>query len=100
MASDVDFVMLSDNIERYAGQTGWAAAIPLGRPLGAKQWGVLTEQRFRTLSGLEVDFGVVGSDWARIDPVDEGSARVGRDGMVALHDPTELLAALAEALSR
>lgn len=59
-----------------------------------QRWGVLIERRVVLPSGFQVEFGFVATDWASIDPLDGGTARVVGDGFVVLHDPEGILDAV------
>lgn len=97
--SDVDIVLLTETPGTYVDDAEWA------RPLGAvevlltQRWGVLTERRMELGSGLVVEFGVVTPAWASTTPLDDGTARVVVDGLIALHDPTGLLSELVQAVA-
>ncbi len=97
--SDVDLVVLTDVPERWIGADDWIAAA-VGQdvtPVRTQAWGVLTERRVRLTSGLEVELGIVPRQWAD-EPVDDGTARVVRDGFRVLHDPRGVLSGLLAAL--
>jgi hypothetical protein len=47
-----------------------------------EDFGLIQERRLRRDDdGLEIEIGIGGRDWATIDPIDAGTARVVRDGM-------------------
>jgi predicted nucleotidyltransferase len=94
--SDVDLVLLTTNRAAYQGD-GWAAELELAEPVRTQQWGVITERRYRTASGLVVEFGIGDPDWASVDPLDPGTHRVVSDGARILHDPSGALGTLLEA---
>lgn len=94
--SDVDLVLLTTDEARYA-DGRWAAELSLGAPALMRSWGAVTEYRFLTASGLEVEVDIGGPDWARLDPVDPGTQGVVRDGARVLYDPHGVLAALLQA---
>lgn len=91
--SDVDLVLLTEDVAHYA-DGSWADELALGDLIRVQAWGVITERRFVTPSGLEVEIGFGSPDWARTDPVDPGTRRVVSDGAVPLLDPTGMLAHL------
>jgi hypothetical protein len=97
--SDVDVVMVTTNPVAYTSETDWLSGLG-AQPLATRQWGALTELRLVLRDGTEVDFGVVKPSWTDRSPVDPGTARVVRDGLVALHDPDGLLAAVAAEVAR
>lgn len=97
--SDVDLVLLTDVPERWIRADDWIPAA-VGQdvmPVRTQAWGVLTERRVRLASGLEVELGIVPREWAT-EPVDDGTARVVRDGFRVLHDPVGVLSRLLTAL--
>ena len=94
--SDVDLVLLTEDVERYVLHDDWAAG--LGPIVATRRWGALTERRIRLASGIELDVGIAPPKWARINKVDGGTRRVVRDGMRILHDPRGTLAALRQAV--
>ena len=94
--SDVDLVLLTTDPSRYT-DGAWVPEPALGEVLRVRAWGPLTEWRHVTASGLEVELGISSADWARIDPVDEGTRRVVTDGARVLYDPAGTLAALIRA---
>ncbi|MFB6435257.1 nucleotidyltransferase domain-containing protein [Streptomyces sp. NPDC056411] len=94
--SDIDLTLLTTDRTRYA-EHAWAHELDLGEPIRIRSWGPLTERRFATASGLEVEINVGPTDWARTDPVDPGTRRVVSDGARPLHDPAGILAHLIRA---
>jgi len=95
LGSDLDLVLLSQRPGRYG---PWLADVP---PLGPakflyrRDWGPLTELRLRRESGLHLDVGIAQLAWAGTDPLDDGTARVLRDGLRVVYDPDGLLATAA-----
>ena len=100
--SDVDVVVLTDQLATYVDRDDWVADALGGRAAMVRtaEWGVLTERRARTSSGLEVEFGFAPCAWAAVDPVDPGTAGVVREGCVPLFDPDGLLDRLVAAVRR
>ncbi|MFY4720959.1 nucleotidyltransferase domain-containing protein [Streptomyces sp. LaBMicrA B280] len=100
--SDVDIVLLTSDPASYLTDTAesgstWtdrAGELGLGRPVRTRAWGLITERRHTLASGLEVELGIGGPQWARTDPVDPGTRRVVTDGARTLYDPRRALAAL------
>jgi predicted nucleotidyltransferase len=97
--SDIDLVLLTEDETRYADDR-WTAELALGKLTRVQRWGVVTERRFVTPSGLEVEINVGPASWAATDPVDPGTYRVVTDGARPLHDPAGLLAGLLAACRR
>ena len=95
-SSDVDFVLLTRREAWYSG-TAWTAGLAIGDLVITRSWGPITERRFVTSSGLEVELGIGTPGWASVTPVDAGTLRVVNDGARPLYDPDGLLAALLDA---
>jgi hypothetical protein len=94
--SDIDLVLLTTDQVGYADNT-WAHELVLGDVVRVQSWGPITERRFRTHSGLEVEINIGSPSWADTNPVDPGTRRVVTDGARILHDPNRPLAALLDA---
>lgn len=86
--SDVDVVLLTTDPGRYLATDDWALALG-AKVVATRHWGMLTERRLLmpTGTGMEVDFGVVDPSWAATAPLDDGTARVARDGLIPIYDP-------------
>lgn len=97
MGSDVDVLLLTDDVPAYTGRADWTAAFGDARLIRSRRWGAVTERRLRLRSGLQVEVGVAAPSWASVTPVDPGTRRVVTDGLRILHDPDGLLGALADA---
>lgn len=95
--SDVDLVVLTTDQGRYLEREDWIRELGADRLVATRSWGPLTERRVALASGLEVEVGVAPPSWASVDPVDEGTRQVIRDGARVLHDPAGVLAALVAA---
>jgi hypothetical protein len=96
--SDVDLVVLTDDPSAYTERDDWVETLAPGAELvRTGDWQAIVERRIRLPSGLEVEVGVGRPAWAATSPVDPGTRRVVRDGMNALYDPRDLLAALRAA---
>ncbi|QYN32379.1 nucleotidyltransferase domain-containing protein [Pseudonocardia sp. DSM 110487] len=94
--SDIDLVLLTDEITRYADNT-WADELNLGKPTRVRPWGPITERRFRTNTGLEVEINISSLEWANAAPVDPGTRQVVTDGARILYDPGDTLITLLRA---
>lgn len=93
--SDVDLVVLTETPGRFRTEDDWVVEA-VSRPatvVRTRTWGPLTERRLRLDDGLEVDLGFASPQWAA-EPVDDGTARVVRDGFRVLHDPHGVLTRL------
>lgn len=95
--SDVDLVVLSTAPARYAEDDVWTRELSLGEVVRVEEWGPVTEWRYVTASGLEVEVGIGSAHWARTDPVDAGTRRVVTDGARPLYDPAGIIGALIRA---
>jgi hypothetical protein len=93
--SDVDLVVLMPDPDPAC-----VDELAVGELIRTETWGPISERRFRTRGGLEVEFGIGPLSWADTDPVDLGTHRVVSDGARILHDPTGLLADLLTAVGR
>jgi predicted nucleotidyltransferase len=94
--SDIDFVLLTTDESRYS-DNAWADELALGELIRTRSWGPVSERRFATASGLEVEINIGSPDWAQTNPVDPGTRRVVTDGARPLHDPDAVLASLIRA---
>ncbi|MET9502727.1 nucleotidyltransferase domain-containing protein [Streptomyces sp. NPDC006622] len=98
--SDVDLVVLTTGPGRCTAEDGLVRELALGELIRNRAWGPVTEWRYVTASGLEVEVGIGSLDWARTDPVDAGTRRVVTDGARPLHDPQGVLEALIQVCGR
>jgi uncharacterized protein len=81
MDSDVDLVVVTDDVQPYVQGEEWISALGGRSVIRTQQWGpLLTERRLLRESGLEVEVGLVTQAWANTDPVDEGTRPVVLDG--------------------
>src|SRR6202012_3270690 len=89
MTSDVNLVVLTDDVAPYVADTDWvlAAVGQVGRIVRTQAWGPLVERRVELPSGFLVEFGFAPTSWAGVDPLDAGTARVVADGFTVLDDP-------------
>jgi len=80
MGSDVDIIVLSDDVQARLAKPDFIAAItPGARLIRVKQWGPMNERRVRLPSGLLIEFGIAAVEWAAV-PGDPGTARVIAEG--------------------
>jgi hypothetical protein len=97
--SDVDLVVLSREPERLLSNDSWWTVFGAGAELiRSRDFGQIQERRLRLQSGLEVEVGIGGPEWAATDPPDDGSVEVIRDGIQVLSDPEGLLRKLGAAV--
>ena len=98
MASDVDLVLLTTDVQRHVTGLDWIRAYdPSARMVRTRSWGPLTERRVRVRSGLHVELGVVPESWVSL-PLDRGTAKVLRDGWTPLYDPHDVVRGALAAL--
>ncbi len=100
--SDVDLVLVLAAPGHLAHATDWLSdVLPHRAPrvVRTARWGPLRERRVRLAGGLDVEFGLVPPSWAATTPVDAGTARVVREGLVVLHDPAGLFERLVAAVA-
>lgn len=93
--SDIDIVLLTTDQTQYFNNT-WANELALGELVRTQAWGPITERRYATASGVEVEIGIGSPEWAETDPVDPCTHRVVADGARSLHDPAGVLASLIQ----
>jgi hypothetical protein len=93
MSSDVDLVVLTDDVQRYVQDDHWveAACGQAARIIRSQVWGPLMERRVQLASGFVVEFGFAPLSWASVAPPDPGTARVVGDGFEILYDPQGML---------
>jgi predicted nucleotidyltransferase len=92
MDSDIDVVLVLADRHRLLAQDAWVGQL-LGEPfelVREQDWGPLRERRFETSSGLQVEVGLVTTEWLAT-PVDPGTARVLTDGCLILSDSQGLV---------
>ncbi len=98
MASDVDLILLTTHPNLRTSGIDWISGLDPGARLTRTQsWGPVSERRVRLTSGLYVELGVTGPEWAAV-PLDSGTARVLSDGCSVLYDPVAVLRRAIDAL--
>jgi uncharacterized protein len=102
MSSDIDLVLLTENVQHYIAGTEWirAATSQEGSVVRSKAWGPMRERRVELASGLLVEYGFASPSWASVDPLDPGTASVVADGCRVLYDPDGMLAGLVSAVEQ
>ena len=98
MDSDVDLMLVTEDPRPYLEEDEWVRELGGARLVGTRRWGQMTERRFVTPSGLEVEAGVGLPSW--LDPADEGVRRTVEDGVSVVYDPEGILAELLDACGR
>ncbi len=84
--SDVDLVILSSDPSALLADPDWPTRFGDFAEDRLEPYGRLTSRRVRYSSGLEVEFGITGVEWAA-EP-DDGTFRVAREGLKVLWDPS------------
>jgi predicted nucleotidyltransferase len=97
--SDVDLVILAERPGVYLTNDKWIDRFGKATKITTEDWGAIQSKRVFYKNGLEVEFGLAAVDWARISPVDKGTAAVVRDGIRILYDKTGILRALVGAIN-
>ena len=95
--SDVDLLYLVEDVERFLRDMRWTQS--LGDPVRTEteKWGNVRSIRIWYQDGLEAEFSVALAGWAGL-PLDPGSVRILREGIVTLLDPRGILTAALESL--
>jgi len=88
--SDIDLMLLVDQPTVLTADNRWTETLGPVRQVQMEKWGRATSVRVWFTEGLEVEFSLAAPDWAR-PPLDEGTARVLRDGYQVIYDPEGLL---------
>lgn len=88
-------MLLTETPAVYIDDDGWVRDVGGSGVIRTMRWGVATERRYATASGLEVDVGVVTPSWASVSPLDAGTRGVALDGLRVINDPDGLLERLA-----
>jgi uncharacterized protein len=102
MSSDIDLVLLTENVQFYVASTEWirAATSEEGSIVRSKAWGPVRERRVELASGLLVEYGFAPTSWASVDPLDPGTASVVADGCRILYDREGMLEQLVTAVQQ
>jgi predicted nucleotidyltransferase len=88
--SDVDLVVLCADPSSLVHRDDWTARFGEVRDVGMEDYGAVRSLRVFYQDGLEVEFGITDSTWARV-PLDAGTRKVISDGIRILYDPRGLL---------
>lgn len=91
--SDVDLVILCRLPRKLIEQTWWIKRIGPYDSSTLEDWGALSSLRVFHSNGLELEYGVTATTWARL-PVDQGTAEVISGGMRIILDRDGLLESL------
>lgn len=83
--SDVDFVIQCTSPARYLEDHTWISAFGVVQSVSIEDWGIVQSQRVFYANGVEVEYGITSSEWVSL-PLDEGTIKVLRDGVIVLLD--------------
>lgn len=89
--SDVDIILLTDDVESRCAALGWTAAFGVVATAVVEDWGAVRSVRVHYEEGMEVEFSWAEGTWAAV-PMDPGTRAVLADGHRVLHDPERILA--------
>lgn len=96
--SDVDLVVLVDDVARRLGSREWLTAFGRVTSVEHEDWGLVQSLRVQYGDRLEVEFGLASTDWAT-PPIDARTAAVIRDGLMAVWDPDAWFARAVHAVA-
>jgi predicted nucleotidyltransferase len=88
--SDVDLVLLTDRPQEYLEDYKWIERFGAVEKHQTEDYVKLTSIRVWYQNGREVEYGITTPDWAAT-PLDVGTQRVLRDGMMVLFERGHLL---------
>ena len=88
--SDVDLSLLCENANVLIDNQDWTARFGEIHKTLIEHYGPITSLRVFYKSGLEVEFSIADTSWARV-PLDSGTRQVILDGLQILYDPKGIL---------
>jgi predicted nucleotidyltransferase len=88
--SDIDLVMLTSQPETYLEDIKWMEHFGQVEKYQIEDYGKLISDRVWYQNGMEVEYGFATPDWVAT-PLDAGTQRVLRDGMIVLFEQGNLL---------
>lgn len=83
--SDVDFVIQCTSPARYLEDHTWISEFGVVQSVSVEDWGIVQSLRVFYADGPEVEYGITSSEWVSL-PLDEGTLKVLRDGVIVLLD--------------
>jgi predicted nucleotidyltransferase len=92
--SDTDLVLLVEDPEKYLLRLEWLERFGGVKNHQLENYGMLTSLRVWYSDGREVEYGITTPRWAA-EPLDEGTRRVIRDGMLVLFERGTILSRIA-----
>lgn len=98
--SDVDLVIITDKPETYLNSDQWVKNFGEIKGLRKEDYKLVQARRVFYQNGLEVEYGITTSGWAKTDPVDPGTKRVINGGLKILYDKNGILKPLLDAVGK
>ena len=95
--SDVDLLFLVEDVEGFLSDMRWTQSFGDPFRTETENWGNVRSVRIWYRDGPEVEFAIALKDWAAL-PLDPGTDRILREGIVILLDPRGLLTAAQESV--
>jgi predicted nucleotidyltransferase len=83
--SDVDLVLQCAKPARYLGDLTWISEFGVAQDVSVEDYGLVQSVRVFYEDGPEVEYGITSSKWLTL-PLDEGTHKVLRDGVLVLLD--------------
>ncbi len=83
-------MLLVDDVSAWLRRNDWMRLLGEYHEVGDEDWGAVTSRRVHYIDGVEAEFGFTTGVWAGT-PLDEGTARVIKEGFTILYDPSGLL---------
>ena len=83
--SDVDFVIQCTSPACYLEDHTWISEFGVVQSVSIEDWGIVQSLRWWYADGPEVEYGITSSEWVN-HPLDEGTIKVLRDGVIVLLD--------------
>lgn len=83
--SDVDLVIQCKSPARYLEDQTWISAFGVVQSVSIEDWGLVQSLRVFYADGPEVEYGITSSEWVTL-PLDEGTTKVLREGLLVLLD--------------
>jgi predicted nucleotidyltransferase len=96
--SDLDVVVVCEEPASLLDEQSWLREFGRCESIEVETYGIVTSIFAYYDWGLEIEFGIAPRGWTDI-PVDSGTARVIRDGMIICYDPEDLLARVVQAVA-
>jgi predicted nucleotidyltransferase len=97
--SDIDFVVVVTEPEKYLTATDWTRYFGEPIELRIEDWGALSSVRVFYKNKIEIEFGFVSPDWVSVTPIDPGTLKAVQRAAKILYDKSGRMAALLLAAS-